>query len=295
MSYKKNNPARTSLVLLTILLSMLILSSLILLLSMIAMYVFSTQDSWEALGDFGIGACGFVLLMILTLLYSVVAFSISLWGRGVYGKKHETFTLVAFFMGVGGFVLIFVIPTVTLIIANYTLFVITIFIPFIMIMLGLYLFIKDIGGMVMGAIGLGIYGFGTLIGIFFLLLLYHGNTDTVDMSLMGIIFAILIGVAGMVVLLVGYINAFQWTAVHEPLIDEQEAQQLQMQQQQMNLQHESLHMQREQLMLQQQTVHMIQNQSDALINAGVMGNIPDKSSAQGDDGYDDWFEDDDDW
>ncbi|MFO8052326.1 MAG: hypothetical protein R6V01_11615 [Thermoplasmatota archaeon] len=296
MSYKKNNPARTSLVLLTILLSMFILTSLILLLSMISIYVFSSQDSLDALGDFTMGMCGFTTLMFLTLVYSVVAFSISLWGRGVYGKKHETYTFVGFFMGVGGVVLLLVIPTITLIIGDYTLFVITFFIPFLLIMLGLYMFIKDIGGMFMGAIGLGVYSFGTLIAIFFLLLLYHGNTDTVDLSLMGLIIATLIGIVGMVLLLVGYINAFQWTAVHEPLIDEQESQQLQMQQQQMNLQHESLHMQREQLLLQQETHRMIQNQSEALIHSGVMGNITDRSGAHlKEEGYDDWFEDEEDW
>ncbi|MEA3557687.1 MAG: hypothetical protein U9R75_00365 [Candidatus Thermoplasmatota archaeon] len=293
MSYKKNNPARTTLVLHTISVSLFIFTGLLLLLTLIAAYVTVSENSLEAGIDFSIGICGFWSIFVLTLIYSVVAFSISLWGRGVYGKKHETYAMIGFFLGIGGFVLLFILPFITAMIGNYTLFVITIFIPFLMMIVGMYLFIKDIGGMVMGAIGVGIYSFGTLIAVFFLLLLYHGTSDTSEMSLIGLIFATLIGITGLVVLLVGYINAFQWTAVHEPLIDEQEAQQLQMQQQQMNLQHEGMQMQREQLYLQQQTVQMIQNQSDAMIQAGTMGNIPDRSSAKVEE--DDWFEDDDDW
>lgn len=296
MSYKKNNPARTNLVLLTILLGMFILNSLLLLLSLISIYVASSENSLEAVSDSVTGMCGFSLLMLATLIYAVVAFSISLWGRGVYGKRHGAYAMVAFFMGIGGVVLLMVIPTITLIIGNYTVFVISIFIPFLMVVLGLYLYIKDIGGRFMGAMGMGVYAFATLLAIFFLLLLYHGNNDTIDLSILGLVVATGLGTLGLVLLLIGYINAFQWTSVHEPLIDEQEAQQLQMQQQQMNLQNESLHMQREQLLLQQETHRLIQNQSEALIQAGVMGNISARSSAYAEEEEeDDWFEDEEDW
>ncbi|MFW3145969.1 MAG: hypothetical protein ACMUIE_04070 [Thermoplasmatota archaeon] len=298
MSYKKNNPARTNLVLLTVVLSLFILLDVIFLLTVISILVAKDSQSVDAAFNVLIGVQALCFFIPLAIIYTVVAFSISLWGRGVYGRRHEIYTLIGFFFAMGGLAMTIFLPMVTLMIGDtdtsVTLLLITLPMPMLMMVTGLYLFIKDIGGMVMGAIGLGIHTFGRMVWIFFALLLYHGGEEFLDAALVGWIFSFLISLAGMIVLMIGFVNAFQWTSVHEPLIDEQEAQQLQMQQQQLNLQNETLQLQREQLLLQQETVRMIQNQSEALIESGVIGNIPDRSSARND--FDEeWYEDDEDW
>ena len=153
-------------------------------------------------------------------------------------------------------------------------------VPMLLQMIGLYMFIKDIGGKLMGAIGVGVHFLARVMLVVFALIGVNGSSNATELSLIGVIISFLISIAGMVVLLVGFIHAFQWTAIHEPLLDEQQVQQMQMQQYQMSLQQETLEMQRDQLLLQQETAHLIREQNRALVEAGLIEGIPGRSSAE---------------
>jgi len=64
-------------------------------------------------------------------------------------------------------------------------------------------------------------------------------------------------VAGLIILIIGYVHAFKWVKENKPLIDEQQKQQLQMQQHQILMQQRQLEMQYQQLEMQKRTMHML--------------------------------------
>ncbi|MGA1847947.1 MAG: hypothetical protein ACMUHB_01280 [Thermoplasmatota archaeon] len=284
MSYKKSNPARTNLVLMVIVVSLFIVVDFLLLLMAISIYVEETRGSMDALLNAFCGAMGLYTFFPLVLLYTIVAFAVSLWGRGVYGRKHELSTFAGFFLGIGGIVSLFILPIIAFMVRSEDFAIIIIPVPMLAMVVGLYLFIKDIGGKVMGAIGLGIHSFSRVIFVLFALMWYH-DVFNVEAAMVGFIFSLLISLAGLVVLLIGFVHAFQWTNLHEPLIDEQEVQQMQMQQHQLSLQQESMEMQREQLLLQQEAAHMLREQNRVLIDSGIIEEIASRSSARRDKGH----------
>jgi len=280
MSYKKSNPARTNLVLLVIVASLFIVVDFLLLLTAISIYVEETSGSMDALLNAFCGAMGLYTFIPLVLLFTIVAFAVSLWGRGVYGRKHELSAFAGFFLGIGGIVSLFILPVIAVMVRSEDFAIIIIPVPLLLMVIGLYMFIKDIGGKVMGAIGLGIYSFARVVFVLFALIWYHGGSEYMEIALVGFIFSLLISLAGLVVLLIGYVHAFQWTNLHEPLLDEQEVQQMQMQQHQLSLQQESMEMQREQLLLQQEAAHMLREQNRVLIDSGIIEEIASRSSAK---------------
>jgi len=282
MGYKKSNPARTNLIIMVVALALYIFMDFILLLSFISLYVSETKGSIDAAVNSAGGFCGLGFFIPMTLLYSTVALSIALWGRGVYGRKHEVYTFAAFFFGIGGVASVVVLPIFAVMLESVEFMVIVAPIPFICHSVGMYFFIKDIGGKLMGGIGAGVNAFGRFILIVFSLIWVSEGVDSTELALVGIIISLLISIAGYIILLVGFVHSFQWTALNEPLLDEQQVQQMQMQQHQLHLQHETIDMQREQLYLQQETTHLVREQNRALIDAGLIEGIPQKSSAKDD-------------
>lgn len=279
MGYKKSNPARTNLVLMIIAIALYIFVDFILLLSFISLYVSETKGSIDAAINGAMGFCGLMFFIPVVMMYAATVSSITLWGRGVYGKKHEIYTFAGFFFGIGGLVAAMVLPIFSGMLGSLTFLIAVAPIPFLLQAIGMYLFIKDIGGKLMGGIGVGINAFARMLLIVFGLIWYNTGYSATETSLIAIIISFLISIAGYVLLLVGTIHALQWTAVNEPLLDEEQVQQMQMQQYQMHLQTETLEMQKEQLLLQQETAHLIREQNRALIDAGLIEGIPHKSSA----------------
>ncbi|MGA1793644.1 MAG: hypothetical protein ACMUHM_06815 [Thermoplasmatota archaeon] len=295
MSYKKSNPARTNLVLLVIVLGLYILVDFILLLSFISVYVSETKGSVDAAINGAFGFCGVSMYFIAVLIYAATAFSITLWGRGVYGRKHELYSFASFFFGISGVVSAMVLPIFAGMLGSWDFLIVVAPLPMLLQMIGLFLFIKDIGGKLMGAIGVGVHAFSRMILVTFGLIALNGGSDVLELSLIGIIISFLISIAGLIILLVGFIHAFQWTSIHEPLLDEQQVQQMQMQQYQMSLQQETLEMQRDQLLLQQETAHLIREQNRSLIEAGLIEGIPGRSSARREPKFDDFDRDIEEW
>lgn len=212
----------------------------------------------EAMAEGALIICGICLFWPFAMIYIIVAFSISLAGRAVYGKKHSLGVMLGFIFALSGIILalvgwflLTVLLTPELGVAFWA------GIPFILIVVGLFMYIKDIGGMLWGGIGTAGYGLSKII---FMIVVFIGmNLDDLDQArnVLGAgAFASAIALVSLIVLLVGFINALRWMNEHQPLIDEQEAQQMQMQQQALSMQSQQLAIQQQQLSMQQQQLQL---------------------------------------
>jgi hypothetical protein len=217
------------------------------------------ESSFEAIEDLMVSICGICIFWPITLLYVGVAFSLTLRGRDVYGDKHSTSTLIGFFLGVGGVITAMAGTFLFLIILGGEVGMpISLTFPVILIAVGLFLFIKDVGGKLLGAIGMGVTCFSQ-IGLMISLFMVFGSDTVYDTKgglILGII-ALVFSMIGIILLAIGLIQSFMWMKNHKPLIDEEQEKSLQMQQQQLSLQQQQLEMQKQQLQLQQQQVGYI--------------------------------------
>ncbi len=295
MGYKKSNPARTNLIIMVVALALYVFVDFILLLSFISLYVSETKGSMDAAINGVSGFCGLGMYIPIVMIYATVSLSIALWGRGVYGRKHELYTFAAFFFGIGGIISAVVLPIFAMMLQSVQFMIVVAPLPFFLHAIGMYLFIKDIGGKLMGGIGVFINIFSRVMLVTFSIIWFETGSDATTVALVGIIISFLVAIAGYVIMLVGFTHAFQWTSIHEPLLDEEQVQQMQMQQHQLHLQHETIEMQREQLFLQQETSHLIREQNRALIHAGLIEEIPDRSSAKRDHFHNKFDEDIEEW
>jgi hypothetical protein len=295
MGYKKSNPARTNLIIMVVALALYVFVDFILLLSFISLYVSETKGSMDAAINGASGFCGLGMYIPIVMIYATVSLSIALWGRGVYGRKHELYTFAAFFFGIGGIISAVVLPIFAMMLQSFQFMIVVAPLPFLLQAIGMYLFIKDIGGKLMGGIGVFINIFSRVMLVTFSIIWFESGSDATMIALVGIIISFLVAIAGYVIMLVGFTHAFQWTSLHEPLLDEEQVQQMQMQQHQLHLQHETIEMQREQLFLQQETSHLVREQNRALIHAGLIEEIPDRSSAKRDHFHNKFDEDIEEW
>jgi hypothetical protein len=234
------------------------------------------ESAFNAIEDAIYAICGICIFWPIMLLYIGVAFSISLRGRDVYGSKHSTSTLIGFFLGIGGVITALAGTFLFLIIFGGEVGMpISLTIPVIMIAVGMFLFIKDVGGMLFGAIGMGLTclsQFGLMAGMF---MVFSSDSvyDSKGALIIGII-AIIFTMIGIVVMIVGFIQSYMWMKKNKPLIDEEQEKSLQMQQQQLNLQQQQLEMQKQQLQLQQQ-------QAGYISQGQPTGHIPSQATPPG--------------
>ncbi len=277
MSFKESNPAKMHLIQFTIIQSFLLLLYMFILLSLFLGLMALLSDSEEFL--FGpiifayFGSCVGPYLLI----YVIVVFSLALWRRGVYGEAHKRSSIITFFLGILGLV---VPPALmVMVLAFMGIFEkVYVVIPFfaymvpVCLVIGMYFFVKDIGGRNKGAVGLIIYLTSTLCAVLLFTAMLLGEMDwskvlMTTLLLFGIIFTIA-NIVGLVLLLMGYIDAFKWTNANKPLIDTQQKQQMEMQQYQVQMQQKTLELQREQIDMQMEQLKMLSEVRQEVLEDG---------------------------
>lgn len=231
------------------------------------------------------GLCYFIPFVAL---YVIIAFSVSLIRRGVYGAKHESATLFGFLLGVLGiisppFLMLFSFMLYNVFDKFYIILPLFAHLMPSMVVLGLYMFVKDIGGKKFAMPGMISYMVftGLLVTMVSATLLFAEDItlETGKMlSALGALFAIGL-VAALIIMLIGFIQSFRWVKNHKPLIDEQQKQQLQMQQHQILMQQRQLEMQFQQLEMQKVTVNMLGDVHHELIEDNTQM-IPPNSTGQ---------------
>ncbi len=261
MAYKASNPAKTALIMNMVSIALILIFQILLLIVVIKLYtLFSKEGDLSDVGDFLLAWCGMCVLWPLFQLYLVTASAIGLRGRNVYGKKHATATFVSFILVIVGVLIAYGGSFLFWILFGWEVgFPIVVTLPVILMAIGLFFFIKDIGGMLWGMIGAGVTSLAQLL-LMVLLVVMTNSDDLGTMETMALIssFMVILTMIGLVLLGVGYVMSILWCNKNKPLIDEQQAQQLEMQQQQLSLQQQQLEMQQQQLEMQQKTTEMIQ-------------------------------------
>ncbi|MGA1822607.1 MAG: hypothetical protein ACMUIG_08765 [Thermoplasmatota archaeon] len=291
MAYKESNPTTIHLVQFTIVLTMLLIIHLLFFLMALNILIATETESADALIPIMASIYGISCFFPYGLIYIIIAFSVSLIRRGVYGAKHAAATLASFFFGVLGIIVppFFVLLVFMLIVyVEKTYAVIPLFIHLMpaMVVVGLYLFIKDIGGRKFGNAGMVTYMVSTALLILTeasaLFWVEDLSLNTVKiLSALGSIFAAGC-VAGLIILLIGFVHAFKWVKENKPLLDEQQKQQLQMQQHQILMQQRQLEMQHQQLEMQKRTIHMLGEVHHELIaDRGETKMLPHNSNGEG--------------
>lgn len=272
MSYKKSNPTKTSAVLLLVVIIVLAVMELSILLALINLRSTDVED----IANGFLVVCGICIFWPLAMTYIIVAFSISLRGREVYGKKHGLFAILSFIsMMVGvvlGFTGWFIFPVVFDFEVGISLWA---SIPFMFIVAALFLFIKDLGGLIPGLIGLGTFLFAKILFIIVMAVAFQfDDIDTTRTMLSLGILSTVISMAGLGIMVVGYAFAFKWMDQNKPLIDEQEAQQMQMQQQQVAIMQNQLYYQQQHFQLTQQMYQQISAQNQPQLSGRPIEALP---------------------
>jgi MFS family permease len=269
MAFKKSNPGKTMLILLGVVVVLMLIMQLLTLTTAITMYKVASYDEddleddiqgpLDAAEDAILAMCGICMFWPVALLYSGVAFGLTLIGRDVYGKKHSISAIIGFIVGISGVLFALVGTFMSMIIFGVEVGLpVSITIPIILISVGVFLFIKDVGGLILGAFGVGITSLSQLALCGVLIAIFQSDFgDDVSGMIMAGIFIILMTIVGLLLLGVAMIISYIWMGKNAPLLDEQQEQQLQMQQHQLSVQQEQLGLQKQQLQLQQRTYETI--------------------------------------
>ena len=256
MGLKKSNTGKTMLILLSVVIVLLILMQILVMITAISIYRTSSiaeeetddiEDPMDAAVDAFVAMCGICFFWPVVLLYTGVAFGLTLIGRDIYGKKHSVSTIIGFVAGIAGVVFSVVGTFLSMIIFGFEVGLpVSITIPIVLMSVGIFFYIKDVGGLIWGAVGTGITGFSQigLCSILIIILNSDNILDTRGWIIVGIIM-IIITIIGLLLLGVGVIFSYVWMSKNEPLLDDQQSQQLQMQQQQLKLQEETVRLQRQ--------------------------------------------------
>ena len=261
MAYKASNPAKRSLIMNIITIVLVLIFQLLLLITVVKLYMLLSENgNLEDIGDFFLAMCGICILWPMFLIYIITSSAVSLKGRDVYGKKHSTATVIGFFLVMAGALVAFVSGILLTIIFDATIAVpIVATLPVILIAIGLFLFIKDIGGMLLGSISAGVVTVFQLgLMILLIVLIKTDSSDTREFMALISIFMVIFSMIGLITLGIGQVVSIIWCTKNPPLIDEQQAEQMKMQQQQMEMQTQQLEMQKEQLKLQQRDAGAIE-------------------------------------
>ncbi len=277
MSFKESNPAKMHLIQFTIVQSFILLLYLFILLSLFLGLMSILSDN----GEFLIGFFMFVYLGSCMgpylLIYIIVVFSLALWRRGVYGEEHKKSSIIAFFLGILGLVIppALMVMVLAFISVYEKVYIVIPFFAYLVpafLVIGMYFFVKDIGGRNKGAVGLIIYLISTLCVVLLFTVLLMGEMDwsrvLITIILLFAIFFTIFNMIGLVLLLMGYIDAFKWTNANKPLIDTQQKQQMEMQQYQVQMQQRTLELQREQIDMQMEQLKMLSEVRQEVLENG---------------------------
>ena len=281
MAYKASNPAKRSLIMNIITIVLVLIFQMLLLITVVKLYMLlSDNGNLDDITDFFLAMCGICILWPMSLIFIIISASISLKGREVYGKKHSTATVIGFFLVISGALVAFVSGILLTIIFDVTIAIpIVITLPVVLITIGLFLFIKDMGGMLLGSIGAGVVGlFQLLLMVILIVMTNSDSSSTVETMALISIFMVLFTIIGLIILGIGHVVSIRWCNKNDPLIDEQQAEQMKMQQKQFEIQTQQFEMQKEQLKLQQKDVGAIEGrqQPEGQIGSGeeVQGPVP---------------------
>lgn len=291
MAAKQSNPGSTALILLSIILVLIIVFQGFMMVLAISVYKVADEEidpddeeevesAFEAAEDAAFAFCGMCIFWPIIMAYIATAFSISLVGRDVYGNKHALSTLIGFFLGIGGVITALAGSFMFLIILSPEVGIpFSLTLPVIMVAVGLFLFIKDVGGKLWGAIGMGTTIFSQVfLMISLTITLQADNPEEVKTPLIMAIVAIAICVIGLILMIVGFIQSYIWMKKNKPLIDEEQEKQLKMQQQQLSIQQQQLALQKQQLELQVEQQRFLEMKSKKKIpgkSSSVQENIED--------------------
>jgi hypothetical protein len=290
MAFKESNPITIQLVLLTVVISVLVLThGLFLTMAMNLTVILFTESVVTA---FGLMASGYGLLFILpkAYLFSLIAFGVTLYKRDVYGPKHARSAFIGFMVFILGTTTPVFLFLMSLVFEKgYLTLPFFLNLIFFSVVLALFFYVKDIGGERFGIVALALYSIGSLMIINLGTAALYLGTEELMTEGMGKVLSLIalpgtsICLAGVVLMLVAYIKAFGWVREHKPLIDEQQGKQLKMQEEAIVMQQEQLALQKEQVRMLKENFEMLSRLQNDLIASGAV-QLPEKSSAKGDDG-----------
>lgn len=201
--------------------------------------------------------CGICLSLPMFAIFLIVCASNSLGKRGIYGDKHSTSTVIAFVLHMvgalflmGGNALIFLVLQPE----DGIAFVVSI--PFVLIVWGWFLEVKDVGGKIPALVGAIVYTIGK--GLFMFGLIKYFSTQEEDLSQLAADQLTLPAVGSVICILgligigAGFIMSIVWMGKNKPLIDTEQKKIMETQTKQLELQGAQIEFQKKQLLATRQ-------------------------------------------
>lgn len=251
MAYKRSNPGVTNQILNLVAMAVLFIAEVFFMILFIKLRSGDPGD----LAEGTLAMCGLCLIVPAFAIYLLVCDIIALVKRDIYGDKHGTMVLVGFVLHMVGLLVLGVgWVAFPLMFDPKVAYPLWMGVPFIFIIWGWSLEMKEVGAPVMGGIGAITYTIGKSVFILGGILTLSAMSEDLQGArdnLYIIIIGGCIALIALILLIIAEVRSIGWMKRHEPLVDRQQSAMMRAQQQQLSMQQQQLEMQREQLIATQ--------------------------------------------